>query len=397
MMDDNRHPQSWTVKSNNSSSGIFRSCLIFTHKMIGLILGAIFVLIGLSGAVLVYREALDEKLNAGLMLVEPQPGQYYRPIDDIFNAAKSAMPPEAKPERIMLPRHTEAAAIVTYISETDDLDTFAYELFVDPYTAKVKGERLKIHGEDRFSQPLIALLMDFHWTLLLGANNAYLTGIIAGFVFLTILIGFYLWSPVNGNWRSGLKIKWPASSQRILFDLHRTTGFYLGSILLITLFTGVAMIFKPLTREIVSHISPVEGKIDFGKSKPSGGRQPISLGMAARIADTVFPQGRLHWILLPTDPVGVYVIGKQSADEPNRSKTFHNVGIDQYSGAVTRIQDRDAYRFGDKFMEWLFPLHSGEFLGDVGRPIFVLLGFAPLVLFTTGVWRWTSKRRARKI
>lgn len=385
------------MQMNHSTSGLFRSWLIFAHKIIGLTLGAIFVAIGLSGAILVYREAIDEGLNADLMLVEPSPEQLHRSLDEVFDAAKAAISPQAKVERIMLPRHARAATNVTYISETDDLDTFVYEMFVDPYRASVKGKRLKIHGDDRFSQPFIPLLMDFHWTLLLGANNAFLVGGVAIFIFLSILIGLFLWWPVNGNWRMGLKIKWQATSQRVVFDLHRATGLYLGGVLLISLFTGVAMIFKPATRELVSLISSVRDNENFGKSRLSDGATPISLGAAVRVADTVFPEGKLHWILMPTSPDGVYVVGKQSASEPNRTKTFHNVGIDQYSGAVTRIQDRETYQLGDKVMEWLFPLHSGEFLGESGRPFFVFLGLAPLVLFATGVLRWVSKRRARRI
>ncbi len=357
----------------------------------------IFVAIGLSGAILVYREDIDEWLNADLMRVEPAPEQFYRSLDEVFDAAKAVLPPQAKVERIMLPRHARAATVVTYISETDDLDTFVYDMFIDPYRARVKGERLKIHGDDRFSQPLIPLLMDFHWTLLLGANNAFLIGGVAIFVFLSSLIGLFLWWPVNGNWRMGLKIKLPATSQRIIFDLHRVTGLYLGTVLLISLFTGVAMIFKPATRELVSLISSVRENENFGKSRLFNGATPISPGAAVSVADTVFADGRLHWILLPTSPDGVYVVGKQSASEPNRTKTFHNVGIDQYSGAITRIQDRETYRWGDKFMEWLFPLHSGEFLGESGRPLFVILGLAPMILFATGMSRWMSKRRARKV
>lgn len=383
------------MKMNSSGFGHLRSWLIFAHKTIGLTLGAIFVLIGLSGSILVFRDAIDERLNSDLMLVEPGPEQHDRSIDDIFIAAKAAMPPDAKPERITLSRHTRASTVVTYISETDDLDTFVYDIFVDPYRARVKGQRLRIHGDDRFSQPLIPLLMDFHWNLLLGANKAFLIGSGAIFVFISLLMGFILWWPVNDNWRSGLKIKWPATMQRVIFDFHRTTGFYLGSILLISLITGVAMIFKPVTRDLVGLVSPVNDIEDFGKSRFSEGATPISVGAAVRIADTVFPVGKLHWILLPTSSTGVYVVGKQSAGEPNRSKTFHNVGIDQYSGAITRIQDRDTYRFGDKLMEWLFPLHSGEFLGEIGRPFFVLLGLSPLVLFVTGLLRWLSKRRMR--
>lgn len=378
------------------ASGVLRSWLIFAHKTIGLLLGAIFVLIGLSGAVLVYREAIDERLNAGLMLVEPASEQHIRPIDEIYEAAIAAMPAEARPERVKLPRHSKAAASITYISETDDLDTFVYEMFIDPYTAQVKGQRLKIHGDDQFSQPFVAILEGFHWTLFLGANRAYLIGGVGISMFFSVLLGFILWRPANGNWKLGLKIKWPATFERIIYDMHRATGFYVGIILLLSLITGVAMIFKPATRNLVSLVSPVHTKVDYGKSKAGNGRKPISPGTAVKIADSVFPQGRLHWILLPTSPSGVYVVGKQSIDEPSISKTFHNVGIDQYSGEITQIQDRDHYHFGDKFMEWLFPLHTGEFLGETGRPVFVLLGLAPLILYATGLSRWLFQRRARK-
>lgn len=372
-----------------------RSYITLIHQFIGLSLGAIFVLIGLSGAVLVYRETIDENLNSQLMLVEPKNQSKILPLKDIFEAAKRIIPADARVERITLPRNSTAAASVTYISETDDLDTSVYEVFVDPYTSEVKGQRLKIHGDDQFSQPIIAILMGFHWTLLLGANKAYFIGSIAIFVFLSVLAGYYLWLPTNGNWQMGMRIKWKATKQRIIFDIHRVVGFCIGSILLISLFTGVAMIFKPVTREIVGLVSPANIEIDFGKSNNFGNNLPIDLSKVVDIADKVFPEGRLHWVLLPTSPTGVYVVGKQSANEPNVTKTYRNVGIDQYTGEITQIQDRNKFNFGSKFMEWLFPLHTGEFIGAYSRPLFVAVGLSPLILFLTGLLRWLSKRRVR--
>lgn len=372
-----------------------RSYITLVHQSIGLSLGAIFVLIGLSGAVLVYRETIDENLNSQLMLVEPKNQSKILPLKDIFEAAKRIIPADARVERITLPRNSTAAASVTYISETDDLDTSVYEVFVDPYTSEVKGQRLKIHGDDQFSQPIIAILMGFHWTLLLGANKAYFIGSIAIFVFLSVLAGYYLWLPTNGNWQMGMRIKWKATKQRIIFDIHRVVGFCIGSILLISLFTGVAMIFKPVTREIVGLVSPANIEIDFGKSNNFGNNLPIDLSKVVDIADKVFPEGRLHWVLLPTSPTGVYVVGKQSANEPNVTKTYRNVGIDQYTGEITQIQDRNKFNFGSKFMEWLFPLHTGEFIGAYSRPLFVAVGLSPLILFLTGLLRWLSKRRVR--
>ena len=128
------------------------------------------------------------------------------------------------------------------------------------------------------------------------------------------------------------------------------------------------MIFKPATRSVASLFSPVRADPDFGKSKPISGQSPIGVGEAVAIADKVFPDGRLHWVLFPSTPNAAYVVGKQSRDEPNRTKTYRNVGIDQYSGQVLQVQDRESFSAGEKFIEWLFPLHTGEAFGEIGRP-----------------------------
>jgi uncharacterized iron-regulated membrane protein len=374
-----------------------KTLLLRVHRLIGLFAGALFVLIGLSGSLLAYREAIDEQLNASLMRVDrPAAHSAYKPLDEIVAAATAAMPPEGKVERLTTPRHAGAAAAITYMIETDDLDTYVYEMFVDPYTARVKGQRLLSHADDPLSQPLVQLVMTFHWTLLLGVNNAYIIGFLAVALICSVLIGLYLWWPANGNWRLGLTMKWGASPGRVVYDLHRSVGAYCAVFLLIILFTGVAMIFKPATRAFVSLFSPVHADPDYGKSIPGAGRRPIGASEAAAIADKVFPDGRLHWILFPSTPTAVYVVGKQSDREPNQSKTNRNVGIEQYTGEITTVQDRSRFTPSETFLEWLFPIHSGEAFGGLGRPIALLVGLSPFILYVTGLTRWLQKRRARK-
>ncbi|HXZ14792.1 MAG TPA: PepSY-associated TM helix domain-containing protein, partial [Roseiarcus sp.] len=244
-------------------------------------------------------------------------------------------------------------------------------------------------------QPFIEILLAFHSTLLLGANNAYIVGSLGILLFFSVLLGLYLWWPRNGDWRLGLKVKWGASRERVVYDLHRSVGIYGAAILLIMLFTGAAMIFKPATRAVTTLFSPVRPDADFGRSKPILDRSPIGVDAAVAAANAVFPDGRLHWVLLPSTPNGVYVVGKQSDGEPNRSKTYRNVGVDQYSGEILHVQDRAAFTAGERFLEWLFPLHSGEAFGQFGRPITLLTGIIPLALYVTGFLRWRQRRRGR--
>jgi uncharacterized iron-regulated membrane protein len=132
------------------------------------------------------------------------------------------------------------------------------------------------------------------------------------------------------------------------------------------------------------------------KSTPIPGQAPLGLDAAATIADKVFPDGRLHWILLPGGPEGVYVVGKQADVEPNRASTNRNVTIDQYSGQVLHVQDRKSFTAGETFLEWQYPLHCGEAFGNVGRALIMVTGFVPLILYVTGFLRWRQKRRARR-
>ena len=375
---------------------IVRRIFVKVHRTVGLFLGAVIVLVGLSGSMLAYRQAIDEHLNASLMLVEIPPQGAFRPLDEILTAAKAVIPSEGVPERLRMPRHRGAAAAVTYMVEEADLTTTFYEIFVDPYTAKVKGQRIYLRGEGQLEQPFIRLLIAFHWTLLLGFNYAYILGTIAIFMFFSILMGLYLWWPRNGDWRQGMRIKWGASPERIAFDVHRSVGVFSAAILLVMLFTGVAMIFKPTTRSAVTLLSPVRPDPEYGRSKPIGGQSAIGVDEAVAIADKVFPDGKLRWILLPSKPTSPYVVGKLADNEPNRTQTYRNVGIDQYSGRVLHVQDRNSFTGGERFIEWLFPLHSGEAFGEPARPFILLIGLIPLIMYVTGFLRWRQRRRARK-
>jgi uncharacterized iron-regulated membrane protein len=53
-------------------------------------------------------------------------------------------------------------------------------------------------------------------------------------------------------------------------------------------------------------------------------------------------------------------------------------------------------RAGDVFLQWLFPLHSGQIAGLPGRILISLSGIAVAVLSVTGVVIWAKKRRGRR-
>ena len=89
-------------------------------------------------------------------------------------------------------------------------------------------------------------------------------------------------------------------------------------------------------------------------------------------------------------------MAKCASDEVNEKHPYRQLWLDQYSGNILHQQTAATRSAGDVFQEWLYPLHSGEAFGVLGKLIILLSGFMPLVLFITGVIRWLEKRHAAR-
>jgi len=366
------------------------------HKYIGLFLGSVFVVVGLTGSILAFWQAIDELLNKDIMIIAAPQGASYRSLDKILAAAKLAAPPDGVPAVLTMPRHANAAVSVSYTVSTQEKQPDQYEVFVDPYTAKATGRRFLQHGGSVLSMPFIRTIVSLHASLLFGDDRRYVVGIPAMFLLVSLTAGLYLWWPRNGNWRHALTIKAGATPFRLTYDVHKTTGLYLYIVLTVLLFSGIYMIFKPQVQSLVGLFSPVREEPKDLKSIYIPGRPVLSLDAAAAIADQIFAGGKLHWIFLPQGREGVYIFGKQLDSEPNRWATYRNVTLDQYTGEILHVQDRAHFTAGERFFEWQYPLHCGEAFGNAGRAFIMLMGFVPLVLYVTGFMRWRQKRRAQK-
>jgi uncharacterized iron-regulated membrane protein len=366
------------------------------HKYIGLFLGAVFVVVGLTGSILAFWQGIDEWLNKDIMTVAAPEGASYRPLNQILAAAKAAAPPDGMPAVLTMPRHVNAPVSVSYTVSTQEKEPDQYEVFVDPYTAKATGKRFLQHGDSVLSMPFIRTIVSLHASLLFGDNQRYVVGIPAMFLLVSLAAGLYLWWPRNGNWRRALTIKAGATPVRLTYDVHKTTGLYLYLILTILLCSGIYMIFKPQVQSLVGLFSTVREEPKDLKSKYIPGQPVLGLNTAAAIADTIFPDGKLHWIFLPQGREGVYIFGKQIDSEPNRWATYRNVTLDQYTGEILHVQDRANFTAAERFLEWQYPLHCGEAFGNAGRAFIMMMGFVPLVLYVTGFMRWRQKRRAHK-
>jgi uncharacterized iron-regulated membrane protein len=403
----------------SARSGRMRKLWTSAHRWIGIIAGVYLVIAGVTGSILAFWQDIDEWLNRDIMSVAvPAPDAPYRPLSDIIAAARAAMPPEAlkpgAPSVIKMPRHAGEAALMPYILGLPDKATLdearrtkklpnidfsrieSHDVFVDPYRAVVTGERLSSKGLNPFSLPFIQMVNQLHLGLWIPFVGGLITAILALFLLISAVDGIVLWWPKSGKWKGALTFKRNASTERFVFDLHKIVGVYFGVVLLVSIFSGMYMNFKPPWRALVSLVSPLHEMHKDLHSQPANGRNPLSADEAVAIVDRIFPDGKLQYVQLPTSEDGVFTIGKRIDGEVNEVGTRRKLIIDQFNGVVLDKEDPREYGAGDKFFEWQYPLHSGEAFGNYGRAFMVFFGLVPVTLYVTGFIRWRHKRRAGK-
>lgn len=379
----------------------WRRWWLAVHRWLGLALGFLFVLLGLSGSCNVFTFELDALLNPPLR-VEPQPGGY-RPLNDVVAAVRAAHPGRDGAWLLFMPRNEASPLRAVYPKPQESAGkAFApLTVNVNPYTAEVLDSRF-------WGEGLMTTIYELHASLWLGkygdaamAKVGFKTvGALGVLLAVSLASGLYLWWPRPGQWRRALTVKRHAGLARSNFDLHRALGAYSALLLLVLAFTGFSFAYRDWLVPLVAWFSPVAEepfKNPPGlKSTPLPGVQPISPDQAAALAERVFPGAELRWLALPDGPQGYYAVEKRQPGEANIRRPRSKVWLDQYSGAPLKVADPRRFSAGETFLNLMWPLHNGEALGLPGRILVCLAGLAPLLLYASGIIHWLQKRRNRR-
>jgi uncharacterized iron-regulated membrane protein len=364
------------------------------HLYLALSIGFLFVLLGLSGSLNVFRWDIDEWLNPELVAVKTDTP--HRSPDEIFEAVHRVHPERGGSWSLEMPRHPKGMVMARHFSKTAAGDPEILFVSIDPYTAEIVANRF--YGDFGF---IITWIYKFHYSLFLGETGSNLVGGVGVLLLISLASGIYLWLPHQGNYKMAFSMKRRASAERLTFDLHRLSGLYAFPLLLVVAFTGTCMIFSDYVRPLVAHFSPVRGGFNPAPPPPEGlrseatGTTPISLAEAAHIAQTVFPEAAVRFIKTPDGPRGFYGIQMRQPNEASQFFTTTTAWIDQYTGKVLAVRDPRHFSAGETFLNLLWSLHNGEIMRLPGRISVCLAGVIPLLLYLTGLIRWLQKRRVK--
>lgn len=362
-----------------------------------MLLGPVFVVLGLTGSIIAFRPELDEWLNASEMRVEaPFEPSAYASLDRLAAAAREAIPPDATPYAFVFPRTPGSAFWVTYSlpapTPLNPKQVEWHQVFLHPATAAVLGQRLMLDLGRPWRGPVVNVAQSIHRTLALGPYSPLVLGVLAILLMLSLVTGLVLWWPRPGRWRSAVT-RLESGRGQLALNLHNLVGAWSSVVLLVVLFAGIHLVQPRWIRSLI-HVGFTTTSPPAGAASTPGG-VPLGFDQAAAMAQAHYPDGRMWMIRYPQGPTGIYRVFRPSPHELTRILPSRQVWLDQYTGAVLYEFGPHTYTWGDRIEQTLYPLHSGEALGLPGRLVVSLSGVVPLLLLVTGCMRWWQKRRAR--
>jgi uncharacterized iron-regulated membrane protein len=369
-----------------------RSGWVRLHRWLGLILGTWFALVGASGAILVFGDAIDEWLNPAL-LVSASRGPRL-PAEAIVERAHAAYP-LAEVERIRFPAvHGEVFRLTLRLSSRR-VGAERAEVTFDPVTGAQLGTRsLERLGLD--SPHAMRTLYEFHRNVLLGSVGSNVVGIAGALLLTSAITGFLVAMPRRrSGWRRVIGVKFRSGMTRMLFDVHRSLGSTLCVLLLLATLTGITLVYLNYVRDLVGVFSRV-ASFPVVPWRASERAPALSVQQIYDRVSRTYAGSTISEMHVPSKPTAGYLVYLR------RDEDIHRLGdtlvwVHPASGDILLERSSRNRSSGESVMHWLFPLHSGTAFGLPGRIAMCVTGVAPFVLVMTGLWVWSRKRRSERI
>jgi uncharacterized iron-regulated membrane protein len=366
-----------------------RRVLFQVHLWSGIGIGLIATVVGISGSAIVYKDSLDRIFTPGLFRTAG-PGPRHS-IDQLLGAVH-ADHPATRISYVTTP--PDGAPWVFYLSPAHGpAPTHLTLAYYDPTT----GRQLGAIGE---SSGVMNWMAELHFRLLGGTTGTLVNGI-GGFLLLLLCItGLVIWWPGRKRLRSGLVIEWRARWPRLNWDLHSVIGFWLSIPLAIEAFTGAYYcFFVPMASALVLLLG---GSVHQWQimSVPPRSSAAITADVAfeplIEKALALHPDCKLRGIaspIAPTDPFSVQLDPPHAEDYGQ----YVQVVFDRHTGALLSDVDSRKQSLAIQLVLFIRPLHFGTFAGQWSRIAWILVGFAPALLFVTGFIMWWRRVPARML
>ncbi|TWB43524.1 sulfite reductase (NADPH) flavoprotein alpha-component [Nitrospirillum pindoramense] len=366
------------------------------HWLLGITLGFVLALMGITGATMSFEDQIMRALSPGVVTVAPRAAPVLTP--DALLARVRAQRPETRVEGVFLSARTDEAARVLFAGGMGG--NRGERAYVDPYDGTVLG---RATGEEFF-----AFVRRLHRWLALPGNGDGMGRQITGAAVMALLFfcasGLYLrWPRRPLDWRAWLALDTGAKGRAFLWSLHAVIGTWVLLVYLVIGLTGLWWSYDwyrdGATRLLTGQPLPAreEGpRGERGAGKRDNGAAPVSIDTAwaallAREGDR-YATALLSVPGKPGAPVRVrYRPVGARADQP-----FDEMALDGATGAVTSESHFADKALGARLLAGVLTLHRGTYFGTGGAVVFMVAAGAMPLFTITGLLMYLDRRRKKK-
>ncbi len=354
----------------------WRNALFQVHLWLGIALGLYYVVIGITGSIIVYKKELERAMIPRLVRV--QPGTERGSLAAMISKVKQAYP-QASLSNI----YTYWEPGDTWSFRMQSRNEGRIQVYVDPY-------RVAIVGEDRYRDKFLQWVYDLHVNLLLGNWGEWLNG--WGGVALTIVSvsGLVVWWPGRRWWRQGFRYEKRARWKRQNYDLHKLGGFYSALLLVVVALTGAYFPFAAEYHRFFAWLTQGPAQLNAPRVTPIAGMPDVPVDQVLEIAVAAIPGGVPTLFRPAAKPGEVHTLHHRLPGDW-RTQGDNAVYLHPQTGEVVRITYHRDLPLGVRLQRDMFGLHFGTFAGHYSRVAWVLLGIVPTALFLTGALMWWNR------
>jgi uncharacterized iron-regulated membrane protein len=218
---------------------------------------------------------------------------------------------------------------------------------------------------------VLPVLHVLHGSLMVPGVGRQIVGWIGVAMLLSALTGLWLWWPLKGNFRRGLR--WQRRPD-FNSNLHHTGGFWIALPLAVLSFTGVWICLPAMVSG--SFRPPAQAKLL---------EQPRLNAEQALVAAQALAEGQVASIAWPTEWNPVWTVALKGPGKPQEVKVAD-------SDAKASLVPPEP----ETFTQTMRRIHDGTGMPVVWQIIIFVGGILPALLAVTGILMWLRMRRRRE-
>lgn len=343
----------------------WRPTLGLAHRLLGLAVSLWLMLLGTTGALLVFKEDWLRLVQPGATGPPPS-GEMLTPTGLAQRAAAAEAAFGAEQIRSMVLAGSAIALDQVYLRD------HAGGGYLDPRTGAIlahwaEGERL------------VDVLFDLHHTLLLGEGGKTAVGVVGLLGVTLVLTGLVLAWPMLRRLRGRV---WPRTTTRSgLIAVHRELGVFVALPLLVLMLTGTAVVFPSAARILLSGTPAPAVTLAPGAVAPPAASS-IAWEAVFSIALQCFPEASFRVVVWPPTRGGSTSVRlRQPVEWHPNGRTVVRVTA---AGSLFDTHDAVAASRADRLVYTAYPIHAAKVGGLPYRLLVAVAGLALALLSAYG-------------